>query len=196
MTKTALVILALIAPAFIIPPASADIYIHIGNDGVMSFTNGSPPKEYQLLFKERKPLKRESSAKEPRPDAAAYDRIIQEAANRHGLDMSLIKAVIKAESDFDSNAVSHKGAAGLMQIMPANFNLLAIEDPFDPTQSIMAGTRHLRDLWDRYQNWRLTLAAYNAGTTAVERYGGIPPYPETEDYVERVLAYYRKFKGP
>ena len=194
MTKTAVFILALIALAFI-PDASADIYLHIGNDGVMSFTNGSPPRDYQLFLKERKPPKREPSAKEPSRDAAAYDRIIQEAANKHGLDGSLIKAVIKAESDFDPNATSHKGARGLMQIMPVNFTPLAIEDPFDPAQSIMAGTRHLRDLWDRYQNWRLTLAAYNAGATAVDRYEGIPPYPETEEYVERVLRYYRKFKG-
>jgi soluble lytic murein transglycosylase-like protein len=195
MKRKAVFIIALIAPAFILSAASADIFIHIGDDGAMSFTNGTPPKGYQLFMKEKKLPKRQVPGNVQPRDEAAYDRIIQEAANKHGLDGLLIKAVIKAESDFDPNAVSHKGATGLMQIMPANFSLLSLDDPFDPAQSIMAGTRYLRDLWDLYQNWRLTLAAYNAGPMAIDQYGGIPPYPETEEYVERVLRHYKKFKG-
>jgi soluble lytic murein transglycosylase len=195
MRKTGLIILALVMLIFIAPAASAEIYIHIGGDGVMNFTNGTPPRNYMLFMKEMKPRKRSPGSSARLQGEGAYEELIRTAAERHGLDVALIKAVIKAESDFDPNAVSPKGASGLMQIMPANFGPLRIDDPFDPAQCIMAGSRHLRDLWERFRNWRLALAAYNAGAMAVDQYGDIPPYPETEGYVDRVLGYYRKFNG-
>lgn len=195
MRNTGFFILALIILISTAAAASADIYIHIGGDGVMSFTNGTPPRDYTLYMKEIRPRKRPPGSSAPGRDPGAYEELIRTAAVHHGLDMALIKAVIKAESDFDPGAVSPKGASGLMQIMPANFGPLRVDDPFDPAQSIMAGTRHLRDLWDRFRNWRLALAAYNAGAMAVDQYGDVPPYPETEGYVDRVLGYYRKFKG-
>jgi soluble lytic murein transglycosylase len=103
--------------------------------------------------------------------------------------------MIKAESDFDPRAISRKGATGLMQIMPENFKMLKLENPFDPWQNIRAGAQYFKKLYERFNGkLALSLAAYNAGPTAVDRYKSIPPYQETEEYVRRVLRYYRTFK--
>ena len=113
------------------------------------------------------------------------------------LDPRFVQAVIAVESNFNPRAVSRKGAAGLMQLMPETARRYGIDDPFDPMQNVSAGTRHLRILLDRYAgDLELTLAAYNAGETAVERHGGVPPYPETQAYVKKVLALYYKSKKP
>jgi soluble lytic murein transglycosylase-like protein len=106
-----------------------------------------------------------------------------------------VKAVIAAESNFDPEAISHRGAQGLMQLMPATAAALGVADPLQPTQNVQAGARYLRLMLDRYGDLERALAAYNAGPSAVDRYGGIPPYPETRDYVQRVLAYYRHYHG-
>ena len=99
------------------------------------------------------------------------------------------------ESDFNPTAVSKKGALGLMQIMPENCRALRVSDPFDPRQNIFGGTRYLRRQMDRYEGrLQLALSAYNAGPAAVDRYQNIPPYPETEEYVSKVLHYYRLIK--
>ena len=120
----------------------------------------------------------------------AYDEIIKTAAVRHRIDSNLIKAVIRVESDFVAHAVSPKGALGLMQLMPGTARMLKVRRAFDPNANVDGGVRHLRYLMDRYQgNLRLVLAAYNAGEGAVKKYKGIPPYPETQDYVRRVLQY-------
>lgn len=172
-------------------PARADIYRYIDENGVMHFTNcpTSGRHKYQVFIKERpKSLQRVSSNQ--------YDHIITDASNRYGVDFPLIKAIIKAESDFNPKAVSKKGAKGLMQIMPENFQLLNISNPYDPRESIMAGARYFRELYQRYNGkLALSLAAYNAGPSAVDRYQTIPPYQETEAYVERVLTYYYHFKN-
>ena len=104
-----------------------------------------------------------------------------------------MKAVIHAESAFDPHAVSHKGAMGLMQLMPATARSLGVEKPFRVVDNISAGSRYLRMMHERYANWPHALAAYNAGPTAVDRYRGIPPYEETREYVRRVLTYYRRY---
>ena len=112
------------------------------------------------------------------------------------MSFPLLKAIIKAESDFDALAVSQKGATGLMQIMPQNFKPLGIKDPFDPWQNINAGARYFKQMFDRFNGkLSLSLAAYNAGPTAVDRYKTIPPYEETENYVRRVLKYYYNYKN-
>lgn len=116
--------------------------------------------------------------------------IIQAAAAKYDVDADLIKAVIKAESNFNANAVSSCGALGLMQLMPATAESLGVEDPLDPQQNIFGGTKFLHRLLDKYNNnISLALAAYNAGPGAVDKYGGIPPYSETQTYVNRVLNY-------
>jgi soluble lytic murein transglycosylase-like protein len=114
---------------------------------------------------------------------------IRDAAERHGLSEQLVTAVIRVESGFNPRAVSPKGAQGLMQLMPATASQLGVRNVFDVAENIDGGVRHLRGLIERFENnLSLALAAYNAGERAVLQYGGIPPYPETEQYVARILG--------
>lgn len=116
------------------------------------------------------------------------DDFVEEVAARYGLPKNLVMAVIAVESQFDPQAISSRGALGLMQLMPATAEILGVSDPFDPRESIEAGVRHLRALMDRFDNnLPLALAAYNAGSKAVISHGGIPPYRETREYVRRIL---------
>ena len=126
----------------------------------------------------------------PVPSPTSYDGLIREIAGRYGVEYELVKAVIKAESDFNRLAVSPKGARGLMQLMPETAALHMVRDVFVPRDNIEGGCRHLRMLLDRYRgSLPLAVAAYNAGTRRVEEAGGIPPIPETREYVARVLRY-------
>jgi soluble lytic murein transglycosylase-like protein len=119
---------------------------------------------------------------------ALIEELIQEAAGRYGLSAALIRAVIQTESAFDPAAVSSAGALGLMQLMPALALELGVTDAFDPRQNIMAGTRYLGALLtDHKGDLSLALASYNAGPATVERYSGIPPFVETQEYVKRIL---------
>ncbi|KLU60401.1 soluble lytic murein transglycosylase precursor [Peptococcaceae bacterium CEB3] len=115
--------------------------------------------------------------------------LIASSAGKYGIDPALVRQVVKAESGYDSRAVSPAGAEGLMQLMPATARAYGVTDALDPAQNIDGGTHFLRDLLQRYQgNVPLALAAYNAGPGAVEKYGGIPPYAETQSYVRKILA--------
>lgn len=123
------------------------------------------------------------------PPQHVYDELIREAAERYGVDAVLIKSVMQVESAFNALAVSRGGARGLMQLMPRLAEELGVEDSFDARQNIMGGALYLRRLLDQYQgNQRLALAGYNAGITAVNQYGGVPPFAETQNYVRRVTA--------
>jgi hypothetical protein len=125
------------------------------------------------------------------PILPQLDDLIAPTAERHGLDPRLVAAVIWVESSGDPKAVSHKGAKGLMQLMPRTAETLGVQDVFDPQQNVDGGVRYLKDLLDQHDDdVSLALAAYNAGPTAVARHGGIPPYPETKNYVKRVLEIY------
>ena len=122
------------------------------------------------------------------PPQHAYDGIIREAAELYKVDVALIRSVVQAESAFNPLALSRVGAMGLMQLMPSTADALDVENPFDPRENIMAGTRLLKDLLTRHKgNIALALASYNAGLGNVRRYGGrVPPFKETQHYVKRV----------
>jgi len=169
---------------------NADIYKYIDSNGVLHFTNIPVSSGYQLYIKENP-----GKASKPKvPDK--YDRLIRLASKRHGVDFFLVKAMIKAESNFDPWAVSRKGAMGLMQIMPSNFSMLKVNDPFNPWENILGGTRYLKTLMKRFDGkLPLALAAYNAGPSVVDRYRKIPPYTETENYVKKVMMFYNQIAG-
>ena len=168
-----------------------DIYRYIDENGVMHFTNTptSSTQNFKLFLREKPKIN-------PRYSTEKYDDIIANASQQYDVSFPLLKAIIKAESDFDPRAVSKKGAKGLMQIMPENFKPLGIKDPFDPSQNIHAGARYFKQMYDRFKGkLSLSLAAYNAGPKAVERYKTVPPYEETEEYVSRVLKFYYNYKN-
>lgn len=123
--------------------------------------------------------------------AEQIDKAIDDAAARNGVDPNLVRAIIKVESNFNPKAVSRKGAMGLMQLMPSTARSLNVDDPFDPQQNIDGGVRHFRSLMDTFNgDLELSLAAYNAGATAVQKSGGVPRYTETQDYVRRITDIY------
>jgi soluble lytic murein transglycosylase-like protein len=174
--------------------AAADIYKYEDEAGVIHLTNvpTETNRKYVLIMREPRVLFSRNIAR----DIRKYDPLILKSAQKHGMDPALIKAVIRAESNFNHQAVSPKGARGLMQLMPATASSLQVDDSFHPEKNIDGGVRYLRYLLRLFNgDLRLALAAYNAGEKAVLRYGGIPPYRETQQYVQRVMAYlegYRK----
>ena len=179
-------LLLLVLLGAIVKPALADIYRYVDEDGVIHFSNVPTHYRFRLYISETK--------LDYRAYFDRYDRIITRAARKHGVDNTLVKAVIRAESDFDRNAVSNKGAQGLMQLMPETAKDLAVKDSFDPHENINAGVRYLKRQLSNFQNnVPLALAAYNAGENAVRRYGRIPPYKETRTFVDRVLRYWDEF---
>jgi len=170
----------------LVPPLHADIYVYVDNNGVLHFTNvPTSSKNYKVYLKERSQKILASNLTDQ------YDHVISDASKRHGVSFSLLKALIKTESDFDPRAVSSAGARGLMQLMPENIKTLKIKNPFDPRENIMGGARYLKHLIDRFGGkLPLALAAYNAGPGVVEQYQRIPPFKETENFVQQVMKYY------
>ena len=175
------------------PPADAGrpIYSFTAPDGTIHFTDVRRDKRYQRMAEPK--AERAVLARAPR--RWEYDGLIGLPAREHQVEPALVKAVIAAESGFDPEAVSRKGARGLMQLMPTTASRLGVEDPLHPTENVRGGTRYLRLMLDRYGDVERAVAAYNAGPGAVDRHGGIPPYRETQDYVRRVMTYYRYYHG-
>ncbi len=174
---------------FVISTAYADIYVYVDRNGVFHFTNTPTSGKYKVYMSEK------SNYRKALYNIKSYDDVITEAAERTGISSSLLKAVIHVESYFDPKAVSKKGALGLMQIMPENLEALNINDPFDPWENIMGGAYYFKTMLERFSGQvDLALAAYNAGPTAVEKYNDIPPYPETQRYVKKVMRAFRIYR--
>ena len=169
--------------------SAGSLYRYIDDRGVIHYTNISYDRRYQLV----RPPSGFGWSAVTRSDGRRFDRLIRDAAADAGVPPAIVKAVIHAESAFNAGAVSRAGAMGLMQLMPATARELGVLDPFRAEQNVHGGARYLRHLHDRFGSWTPTLAAYNAGPTAVDRYQGVPPYGETQQYVRRVLTYYRRY---
>jgi soluble lytic murein transglycosylase-like protein len=190
----------------------AEIFKYIDKDGAIHYTNTptyaqstavSLPPLTEASFKRYFPKYTASmGALRPGffslsnlPNQAAYDPHIKLTCKLYGLDCNLVKAMIRAESGFNPQAVSPKGAMGLMQLMPGTSRDLGVLNPFDPAQNIDGGARYLRMMLDRFgNNTALALAAYNAGPEAVAKHGGIPPFDEPQIYVKTVMDFYDRYR--
>jgi len=163
--------------------AGADVYVHRGSDGSVSYTDAPTGSDFTVVIREAPPI-------------LPWRDVAEREAARYGLDPRLVRAVIYVESGEDPRAVSPKGAQGLMQLMPGTAEELGVSNAFRPRENIQGGVGYLASLLQRFKgNVELALAAYNAGPGAVDRYGGIPPYPETRAYVKKVLDVYRRQGG-
>ncbi len=182
-------------------PVYADIYRYVDKSGVMHFTNAPTSSTYKLYRKDsdygiKSYSYRGGGGSLDTYSTQQYDTYINTASQLHGLPPNLIKAVIKVESNFNPRALSPKGAQGLMQLMPGTARLMNVDDPFDPWDNISGGVKYLRGLIDRFEGKvAFALAGYNAGPEHVERYNGIPPFQETQNYVRRVIQYYQLLKN-
>ena len=178
-------ILIITAPA---PSAFASgLYHWVDEDGVAHFTNAPTDPRFRRIGSVSGTVR--GWLRLPEGMRARFADEIREIAARHGVAADLVESVIRVESAFNPRAVSNKGAQGLMQLMPRTASSLGVRNAFDPRENIEGGVRHLRYLLDKYPgNVSLALAAYNAGEKAVDSYGGIPPYTETQQYVQRILG--------
>src|SRR3989441_2429115 len=189
MLRSGFVLYMVAAAMVAAAPAGAEVYRLATSDGTVHFTNAPTDPRYRGLGYSSGTAA--GWLRLARADTERYAAEIRDASERYGVPERLVQAVIRVESAFNPHAVSVKGAQGLMQLMPQTASMLGVRNSFDPQQNIDGGVRHLRGLIDRFGNdLPLALAAYNAGEKAVVTYRGIPPIPETRDYVTRVLYHY------
>ncbi len=192
--------------AVLLASASASagpIYVYKDKDGTVHFSSVKPPtgisakvftaRSSSFSYYNTPPL---DSRGAPSSYAGGYNDLIRRISQSHNLDPALVKAVIHVESAFNAHALSSKGAQGLMQLMPKTAKLLGVSRPFQPEENIRGGTRYLAYLLRRFGgNTRFALAAYNAGPEAISKWQGIPPYPETRQYVSRVLQMHAHYSS-
>ncbi len=169
----------------------ADIYRYIDETGTVYFTDYPRHDGFKVYLRERP-----GRALQLSRGYYPYRSLVLEASTVHGLEEPLLRAVIEIESDYNRYAISRAGARGLMQLMPETMDYLGVKNPWDPRQNVMAGARYLKSLLKRFSgDLSLALAAYNAGSSSVVRYGSIPPFPQTERYVQKVLKRYHIYSG-
>ncbi len=208
-----LILICGISATFCMPcqAASGDIYQYTDNDGVIHFSNvnvasgkkfkkiksSSPRGEAATTVSySPAPVDEPSQASPKKQVRSSYSHLIKSACDRHGVDPNLVHAIVKVESDFNPFALSKKGAVGLMQLMPRTAFDMNVRNSYSPDENIEGGVRYLRSLLDRYEgNLTLALAAYNSGETAVQKWGTIPPFPETQNYVQKILRLYNGTGG-
>ena len=181
-----------------LPIASADIYKYEDDEGVLHFTDAPADHRFKIFMrdiKKDKLFRTHFRLSKCIGNPTIFEPIINSCALEFGVNKSLVKAVIHAESGYDPNAVSAKGASGLMQLMPNTAKSLKVGNSFDPAENIRGGVKYLRFLLDTFKgDEALALAAYNAGLSRVAQYGGIPPYKETRNYVAKVLEYRKSYQ--
>ena len=189
-------ILAVVAPA-----AEADVWKFVDRHGVVHLSDRRMGPGSELLVRGKKRVKKASVSSrnalgDLKVNEKRYTRLIDRVSRELSLDRNLIHAVVRVESAFDPQAVSRTGAVGLMQLMPGTAQLYGVRDSRNPTQNVYAGVLHLRKLIQQFNDVVLALAAYNAGENAVISYGyKVPPYPETQNYVRKVLTFYRQYSN-
>ena len=202
MHSTKLYITALLAfqvflMMLIVISAQADIYRYEDDEGIVHFTDAPTDRRFKIFMRDLKKDKQLRTKLQfaSSVNPAEYDQIISSCASKYGVSPSLIKAVIHAESGYNPNAVSRRGASGLMQLMPGTARSLKVSNNFDPKDNVEGGVKYLRFLLDTFRgDVSLAVAAYNAGLNKVARYGGVPPYNETRTYVNRVLSYMQAYQ--
>jgi len=180
--------LALLSIFFFPVNSWSDIYSFVDENGTVHFTNVPADQRYRMFLQEKKSFYLR--------DPVQYEPLITEVCEKYHMDSALIKAIIKAESDFDPYATSWKGAQGLMQLMPETAYVFNVDDVYHPRDNLEGGVRYMKYLLERFNNdLSLALAAYNAGENAVLKYNlSIPPYAETKQYVNKVLRYFRAYR--
>ncbi len=171
-------------------PARTDIYSYVDGNNVIHFTNVPTNRKYKLIFREYGSFDRTRI-----PQVKLQDKV-ERVAGKYGVDPLLIMAMIKVESDFMPHAISSAGAVGLMQLLPSTFKEMNMPDIYTPRDNIEAGVKYFKYLYTMFKgDYIKAIAAYNAGEKAVIKYNGIPPYPETQWYVAKVLKTFWKMKG-
>jgi hypothetical protein len=178
-------------------PCQAEIYKYLGPDGTIHFTDRPMADQYRLVWKSSPPKKPASGAytmARMQQNKLRLSPLIEQTAKQLRLHPGLLHAIVQVESAYNPQAKSNKGAQGLMQLMPGTASRYGVGDAYDPRQNLQGGARYLKDLLALFKyDLKLALAAYNAGENAVKKYGNqIPPYPETQNYVQKVLGHYRK----
>jgi len=189
----------LVALFLAMPAAASDIYKYEDDEGVLHFTDAPTDHRFKIFMRDIKKDRRLRTTFRLTgcvANSAEFDPIINSCALEFGVDRSLVKAVIHAESGYDPNAVSAKGASGLMQLMPKTAKSLKVANTFDPADNIRGGVRYLKFLLNTFRgDETLALAAYNAGLSRVAQYKGVPPYEETRNYVAKVMQYRKSYQN-
>ncbi|MGK7294329.1 MAG: transglycosylase SLT domain-containing protein [Candidatus Wenzhouxiangella sp. M2_3B_020] len=192
-------VLACMLVAVSVAPVTAQVYRYVDENGVTVLTDVKPDARRYADVRNVGCYGTCIRGVDWRATPLRFDDFraeVRAASEMHDVDEALVRAIMHAESWFDPGAVSHAGAEGLMQLMPETQRRFGVEDPFDPVANISAGVAYLAELLGRYgENWELAVAAYNAGPTAVDEYGGVPPYSETREYLRRIRILRARYGG-